>query len=281
MPELPEVETMVRGVRPYVEGRTVLALRKCRCHCKPIAFSPRWPAITRRVVGESITEVTRIAKRIVLRLSSGDAIVIEPRMTGLLLLNDPPDRGHLRVRWDLSPAGEYSSLWFWDRRGLGTLSLYTAEELETRLGPPNLGVDALKITAKQWQAACGKTSRAIKVALLDQKLVAGIGNLYASEILHLAEIHPEQPADQLTLLQVERLHRATRSVLRDAIRHEGSTLSDGTYRNALNQNGSYQNSHRVYQRASEICPRCGEASIERIVQAQRSTFFCPACQVKN
>ncbi|TWU12286.1 Formamidopyrimidine-DNA glycosylase [Symmachiella macrocystis] len=278
MPELPEVETMVRGIRPSVEGRVISAMKKCRCPCKPITMNPTWPRIVKRVVGQRVVEVTRIAKRAVFQLSSGDAIVIEPRMTGLLLLNDPPDRGHLRVRWDFEhPAGD-SSLWFWDRRGLGTLSLYSAAELSQRLAPPHLGVDALKITPRQWKVVCGKTKRAIKVALLDQKFVAGIGNLYASEILHRAGIHPQQPADELTQPQIQRMANATRTVLRTAIEHEGSTLSDGTYRNALNQNGSYQNSHRVYQRAEEFCPNCRETPVQRIVQGQRSTFFCPACQ---
>ncbi len=278
MPELPEVETMVRGVRPFVEGRRITAMKKCRCRCKPISITPAWSRLVRRAVGQTVAEVTRIAKRAVLKLSSGDALVIEPRMTGLLLLEDPPDRGHLRVQWDFDGTGEYDSLWFWDRRGLGTLSLFSADELAERLGPPHLGVDALQVTVKQLQQQCAGTRRAIKVALLDQTFVAGIGNLYASEILHLAGIHPEQSTAELALPQVKRLHSSIRKVLRAAIRHEGSTLSDGTYRNALNKNGTYQNAHRVYQRASDICPKCGVAEIRRIVQAQRSTFFCPACQ---
>ena len=108
-------------------------------------------------------------------------------------------------------------------------------------------------------------------------LAAGIGNLYASEILFSARIDPEHPANGLDDKQVSRLVRATRDVLRTAIRYEGSTLSDGTYRNALNQNGWYQNSHCVYDRAGQPCVVC-TAPIVRIVQAQRSTFFCPACQ---
>jgi formamidopyrimidine-DNA glycosylase len=113
--------------------------------------------------------------------------------------------------------------------------------------------------------------------MLDQKLVAGIGNMYASEILFRARIGPSRPADQIADHEAARLSRATRRVLREAIRHEGSTLSDGTYRNALNQDGSYQESHRVYDRAGEPCVVC-RARIVRVVQAQRSTFFCPACQ---
>ena len=125
----------------------------------------------------------------------------------------------------------------------------------------------------------GRSQRAIKVALLDQSKVAGIGNLYASEILHVAQVDPRQRCSRLKPIQWRRIASATREVLDEAIRHEGSTLSDGTYRNALNQTGDYQNMHRVYDRADELCPRCGEL-IVRIVQSQRSTFFCRKCQRK-
>jgi formamidopyrimidine-DNA glycosylase len=125
----------------------------------------------------------------------------------------------------------------------------------------------------------GRSRRAIKVALLDQRAVAGIGNLYASEILHLARIHPAKRCDLLKADQWQAIHRHMLAVLNLAIRYEGSTLSDGTYRNALNQSGGFQDHHRVYDRAGEACRQC-QGSIVRIVQAQRATFFCPRCQTK-
>ena len=118
----------------------------------------------------------------------------------------------------------------------------------------------------------------IKIVLLDQRTVAGIGNLYASEILHVSRIHPAQRADRLKPAELSRLSDAVRCVLEEAIRDEGSTLSDATYRTALNQNGRYQHKHRVYGRADETCPTCSNGAIRRIVQGQRSTFFCPECQ---
>jgi formamidopyrimidine-DNA glycosylase len=109
--------------------------------------------------------------------------------------------------------------------------------------------------------------------------VAGIGNLYASEILHLCRIHPARRCDKITRLQWQAIAEATQAILAAAIRYEGSTLGDGTYRNALNNEGGYQNYHRVYDRAGESCFRCGPRSgVLRIVQAQRATFFCPNCQ---
>ncbi len=277
MPELPEVETMVRGIRPHVEGKTIRTVAHCRCECKPISITPTVRTIQRRVREQTVTSVSRLAKRVVLNLSSGDAFVIEPRMTGLMLLADPPDVEHLRLCWTLSDGRSESKLWFWDRRGLGTVRLYRPAELD-ELRTVKLGPDALVMTREEWLVRLKKTSRAIKVALLDQKIVAGIGNLYASEILHLSRISPFAPSSELTESQVERLDEAVRHVLSEAIRYEGSTLSDGTYRNALNKAGGYQNEHRVYARQDELCSSCGNTPIERVVQTQRATFYCPTCQ---
>ncbi|MEX0714961.1 MAG: bifunctional DNA-formamidopyrimidine glycosylase/DNA-(apurinic or apyrimidinic site) lyase [Planctomycetaceae bacterium] len=278
MPELPEVETMVRGIRPHVEGRVLAGVRKCACSCRPLSIAPEWRALRRRAAGQRVVAVRRVAKRIVLELGSGDAFVIEPRMTGLMLLADPPDEGHLRVAWQFADGGEYPTLWFWDRRGLGTIRLFDPAELSAAIGNGRLGIDALLMSEADWRERCARTARPIKVALLDQKLAAGIGNLYASEILHEAGIHPARAADSLSRKRIARLCRAVRDVLERAIRHEGSTLSDGTYRNALNAAGSYQNEHRVYARAGERCRTCDRGAIRRIVQAQRATFYCPVCQ---
>ena len=278
MPELPEVETMVRGIRPHVEGRRIRDVVACPCACKPLLMEPAVATMARRAKGATIRRVWRRAKRVVLDLSSGDAFVIEPRMTGLMLLDDPPDAEHLRLEWTLSGRRQFNRLWFWDRRGLGTIRLLTPEQQEEVLGLGNLGPDALDMTEAQWIDVCGSTSSAIKVALLNQKKVAGIGNLYASEILHSACIHPEVSARKLRKPQIRRMAEATREILERAIRYEGSTLGDGTYRNALNESGSFQNAHRVYAREGERCPTCERGEIVRLVQAQRSTFFCRVCQ---
>jgi formamidopyrimidine-DNA glycosylase len=156
--------------------------------------------------------------------------------------------------------------------------LWTSDELETHLGPDVLGTDALEIKAGELQERAGRSKRPIKVVLLDQKVVAGVGNLYASEILHRIGLDPRQGADSLTSSQWQMLHAAMLDILQTAIRYEGSTLGDGTYRNALNQDGSYQNHHQVYDREGELCLTCGRGTILRIVQAQRATFFCTECQ---
>ena len=278
MPELPEVETMRRGVLPIIGSRIVKAERP-PCPCRPILMSPRIDALDRRVRDKRITAVGRRGKRVMIELEDAQVIVIEPRMTGLVLLADPPSEEHLRLRLKIA-GGKHKQLLFWDRRGLGTVRLLRAKEI-AEFVDSKLGVDALEITAEQLRDVLGSSRRAVKVALLDQSAVAGIGNLYAAEILFLAGVDPRTRCDRLSGPQWGRIQLATSKVLKDAIRHEGSTLSDGTYRNALNDAGGYQNFHRVYDRAGLVCRRCEKGSIRRIVQAQRSTFFCSNCQRKS
>ncbi len=277
MPELPEVETMVRGIQKDCTNRRVERLEFVRSRRRPIPVFPARASVVRRMANRRILGVTRLAKRIVLALDSEDVMIIEPRMTGLLLISPPPTQAHRRVVWHLNPSkGLADQLEFWDRRGLGTVSLLDASELaelRARLGP-----DALEITFDEWKTQLNSTSREIKVALLDQHLVAGIGNLYASEILHRAGISPLRSATTLGARRLARLDEATKHILQEAILYEGSTLNDGTYRNALNKDGTYQNHHRVYQRAGQRCASCKKSIIQRIVQAQRATFFCSRCQ---
>lgn len=277
MPELPEVETMRRGVLSIV-GSRIEAAERPPCRRRPILLRPRIDAFNRRTRGRRISGIDRRGKRVMLRLDDAQTIVIEPRMTGLVLLSDPPTREHLRFRLRLR-GGPEPDLWFWDRRGLGTVRLLDADEVVTAVDA-RLGIDALQITAESLRQRLRASRRTIKVALLDQQAVAGIGNLYASEILFVAGIDPRTRCDRLSGPQWSRIAAATLEVLHEAIAHEGSTLSDGTYRNALNDPGSYQNYHRVYDRAGRACGRCSTAAIRRIVQAQRSTFFCPGCQRK-
>jgi formamidopyrimidine-DNA glycosylase len=294
MPELPEVETMRRGVLPIV-GSTIADVARTACPRKPIEISPRIDHFRRRAVGRQVIDVSRAGKRVLVMLDTGDAIVFEPRMTGLVLIADPPDETYLRVRIALdysSPdsclltprflknrvATRPTELLYWDRRGLGNVRLLTPAEQIAAFGPPRLGPDALAITLAEFRANLARSRRAIKVALLDQRAIAGVGNLYASEMLHRAAIHPATPCDRVRATQWEALHVALGEVLHDAIAHEGSTLSDGTYRNALNKQGGYQNCHRVYDREGESCPACKSTEVRRIVQAQRATFYCPKCQ---
>jgi formamidopyrimidine-DNA glycosylase len=273
MPELPEVESMRRGVA-VVAGATIRNVRQPTSRLRPIQVSPGLGAFRRRIVGRRIVAVGRVGKRIVLELDTEDRIVIEPRMSGLVVLANPPDRGHLRLVFELS--GPKKQLLFWDQRGLGVVRLASPVEFEAFYGAEKMGPDALQISAATLRENLGSSRRAIKVALLDQRAVAGIGNIYASEVLHRVGIHPAEPCNRLRPRQWAELHAEMVAVLQEALEHQGSTLRDFTYRTSEGERGKYP--FQVYQRAGEPCLRCARAAIVRIVQAQRSTFYCPACQ---
>lgn len=276
MPELPEVETMRRGIAS-VAGCTIRDCRRPRSRLRSVEFTPNVQTIRHRVVGRKILSVGRVGKRIVLELDSADRLVIEPRMSGSVILANPRDQAHLRLVLELS--GRAKQLLFWDQRGLGVVRLVSPDKFQSRYGPDKIGPDALDITAAELRERLGHSGRPIKVALLDQKAVAGIGNIYASESLHRVGLHPGTPCNRLTPQQWTRLRAAIRRVLREAIRHQGSTLADQVYTAPDGRPGNYP--FRVYQRHGQPCQTCRQTEIRRIVQAQRSTFFCPACQTEE
>jgi len=276
MPELPEVETMRRGLLGLVGGK-IKQFEKLPCLRKPIQTRPAAKVISQHIVGKSLMRIDRLGKRVVLVLEDEGRLIFEPRMTGLVLIADPPTLDHLRVRIPFQGVPQ-NELLYWDRRGLGSIQFYTQAQFVHQFETGKLGPDALDVDWRQLRERFVNSRSAIKVALLDQKRIAGIGNLYAAEILHLAKIHPEKPCNEISPAGWKRIGACMREILETAIRYEGSTLNDGTYRNALNQTGSYQNHHRVYAKANSICLQCGKSKILRIVQAQRSTFYCPNCQ---
>jgi len=313
---------MCRGIASLV-GCLITDVATPECSCRPCLIDPPLPRLSRQMVGKRVSGIERRGKRVILLLEDDSRLVIEPRMSGLVLIGDPPDNEHLRLKITLStkpavagdwtgPTGKHSAgggkvasrdgnvnsqhssknlsdrvgersrleLLVWDRRGLGTIR-WMSEDSFGKLVDRRLGPDALEVDAATLRAALSASRRAIKVALLDQSVVAGVGNLYASEICFVSGVDPRTRCDRLTRPQWHRIGEAIRLVLEEAIRHEGSTLSDGTYRNALNAPGNYQSQHRVYDRAGWQCVRCEEGTIRRIVQAQRSTFFCPLCQRRS
>ncbi|MCC6511038.1 MAG: bifunctional DNA-formamidopyrimidine glycosylase/DNA-(apurinic or apyrimidinic site) lyase [Pirellulaceae bacterium] len=275
MPELPEVETMCRGLRPVI-GALINRVVDPKCTYRPVVCEPSMRSLAARLRGQAITGVSRIGKRVIIETQRW-SLVLQPKMTGLVSIEEPPSREHVRLILELSGC-EPESVTFWDRRGLGTILLIERDQVVSRLVTGKLGPDALVISCQEFTSRLSSTRRPIKVALLDQKIVAGIGNLYASEMLHAAGIDPCASSAAIDSRAYARLHAEMLIILNLAIQYEGSTLSDGTYRNALNQAGSYQNEHKVYDRAGQPCPTCGTGPIQRIVQAQRSTFFCATCQ---
>jgi len=280
MPELPEVETMRRGIA-CIAGLRIGAATFPRSRVRPISIQPRTAALARRLAGRTVAAVHRRGKRIVIEIAADGSddrrwLAIEPRMTGLMLLVDPPTAEHVRMVVEFTGRGQ-APLTFWDRRGLGTIRLFDAAGLDRACGPGKHGPDGLVVTGDDLAARLGASRRALKVALLDQRAVAGIGNIYAAEILFRCGIDPRSRCRRLKRAQWEAVAHETRGVLAEAVRHEGSSIGDETYRTADNRVGRFQKRHRVYGREGEPCTRCG-AAIERIVQAQRATFFCPSCQ---
>src|SRR5688572_2081254 len=155
MPELPEVETMRRGIAG-IAGCTIAAGVRLPCRRRPILIRPRPAALSRRLAGQRIEEVGRLGKRVVLRLASGDRLIFEPRMTGLVLVADPPSAEHLRFRLDLAD-GPIPHVWYWDRRGLGSVRLLSERQLAEQLGSGKVGPDALSLAADEMQVRLGQS----------------------------------------------------------------------------------------------------------------------------
>ena len=279
MPELPEVETMRRGLLKALGG-TIKSIDEPIIPYRPIKIEPTIKLFRKRAVGATIVAVKRIAKRVLVELDTGDSIVMQPKMAGIAMISDPPSSTHTRLVFELTGA-EADRFLYWDRRGLGSVSLWSPDEIEEHLGAGKLGPDASTVDETSFADRFCKGTREVKVALLDQKIVCGIGNLYAAEILHAAKVHPTSRCNSLNKNVWKRIHRETIRILNEAIEKEGSTLSDGTYRNAINGEGSYQNQHLVYDRANKLCLTCKKGTIQRIVQSQRSTFYCTVCQRKR
>lgn len=286
MPELPEVETVRRGLTPHIEGKRILGAVLNR----PALRVPLPAHFAARLAGTRIGTPGRRAKYLLLPLDSGETLVIHLGMSGRLLVLAPegaerPGRFHhdseRLERHDhviLTLEGG-ARLVFNDPRRFGFMLLEKTDVLEAHPAFSGLGAEPLG-NAFNGAFLAGKLSGkriSVKAALLDQRLVAGLGNIYACEALHRAGIFPGRAAGTLRGGEIGRLVPAIRDVLRDAIQAGGSTLRD--YRQGDGSPGYFQHDFRVYGREGEPCPRQGcEGRIARIAQSGRSTFFCPACQ---
>ena len=276
MPELPEVETMRRGLEKIVGLRIHSVSFPAAKRLRSLLFKPSPQRLKTRLLSLVITGIRRIGKRIVIDFNSDESLVIEPRMTGLLLLANSPSPEHNRVEICFDDSSIHPLI-YWDRRGLGTVQLLSVHTMSLLFNSNRIGPDALLITAEDLRCRLGRSRRPVKVALLDQRGLSGIGNIYASEILFRAQIHPRALCNRLLPQAWGRLHESIQSVLREAIQLKGSTLSDATYRTPQNRSGGFQFHHHVYGKQGTSCFVCGNP-IERFVQAQRATFACPTCQ---
>ncbi|HZU11731.1 MAG TPA: bifunctional DNA-formamidopyrimidine glycosylase/DNA-(apurinic or apyrimidinic site) lyase [Chloroflexota bacterium] len=273
MPELPEVETMVRDLSPRLTGRRVTAVEA------PFTGSvryPDYPELVDRLVGQEITGVSRRGKYAIFSLASGDALILHRGMTGSVLARERSDPMEQWVRI-LFRLDDGTELRFQDSRKFGKVFLMEENGAErplpwNRMGPEPLDSD---FSEDALQRRLEGRTALIKPLLLNQEIVAGLGNIYADEALFLAAIHPERRANTLTAEEMTRLYRAIRTVLRNAVEGRGTTFS--AYKDIEGRAGSYQGSLQVFHRTGEPCPRCGTA-IMRTVVGGRGTHFCPTCQ---
>ena len=273
MPELPEAETIVRGLRSAVIGRRIRHTEVL--HADVLREPPE--RLVDGVRGRAIVAVERRGKNVLLVLDQDRLIAVNLGMTGRLLpFSAPPDvaggPGHPAVRFHFDSGG---ALVFDDTRRFGTVECLTAAawgERSGRMGPEPLDES---FTPEALHGALRASRAPMRSWLLDQRKLAGVGNIYANEALHLAGIHPQSEARAVSWPQAERLHAAVRDVLGRAIQAGGTTIRD--YRNADGEEGTYARRLLVYDRAGEPCSRCGRA-IRRTVFGGRSAFHCPGCQ---
>jgi formamidopyrimidine-DNA glycosylase len=271
MPELPEVETVVRALRNPLVGRTF------------IGFESYWPnqivvpddvaQLKARISGRTVTKIGRRAKYSVITLDGGEeTLIVHLKMTGHLAVvpSDQPIHKHVRNLFKLKDGFD---LRFRDMRKFGRIYLVKNPlSILAKLGPEPLEDD---FTADVLQQRIAGRTRIIKPLLLDQTIVAGIGNIYADESLFDAKVRPDRTADSLTQAEVSYLWKGIRRTLQDGIDREGASIS--TYVKPDGSKGDMQNAVNVYGRTGSPCYDCGQP-IERIILAQRSTHFCSNCQ---
>jgi formamidopyrimidine-DNA glycosylase len=285
VPELPEVETVRRGLEKLVVGRSIEGVEVGRE--RTVRRTSR-QALIDGLTGTTLVAAERRGKYLLCPLDSGDVLMVHLRMTGQLLLVPtgaarPP---HTHVVLHLRPPGDSdamatSELLFVDPRTFGEMVVFDPDHVDVEVPDvARLGLDPLvdDPTPEQLGAALSGRSTRLKPLLLDQHVIAGIGNIYADEILHAARLHPDTPAGSLRRGDVVALHAAMGRILNESIRAGGSTLSDVGYVDMMGEGGSYQDAHRVYGRAGQRCPTCGRGFIRRVTHAGRSTHFCPVCQ---
>jgi formamidopyrimidine-DNA glycosylase len=273
MPELPEVETVCRQLEPELEGRRIERLE---------VYDERWsrPAapeqLEEAVSGRTIESLGRRGKHLLLGLDDGRTLVMHLRMTGNLIITDgSTEERHLRARFRLDDGRE---VWFTDPRRFGEARLIDDARLDAYLDE-RLGVEPLSedFTPEALGEIVADRSAPLKSFLLDQRGIAGIGNIYADEALFRARLHPLSPAGSMKPEQLEALRDGVVAALEAGIDGGGASIDD--YRDGRGERGRMQDEFLVHTREGEPCPRCGEA-IERIVVAGRSTYLCPRCQVK-
>ena len=273
MPELPEVETVKNELLPRVVGHRITGVTLC---WEGIVKEPSVEDFRSRITGQEITGITRQGKYLIVGLSGDDLLIVHLRMTGSLIVgensSEPPKFTRATIHLDND-----TSIFFRDPRKFGVMRLAKdTKDVEGKLGPEPLEA---AFTPEVMVERLAKRTAPIKALLLDQKFVAGIGNMYADEALFAAGIHPERAGDSLSQEEAECLHGNIQRILWAAIENKGASVD--TY---FRPDGSEGTAHFEFKVAhglgGKICPVCG-GPIERIVVRNRGTYFCPKCQPQS
>lgn len=273
MPELPEVETIKRVIEPQIQG---LMIKNVLVRRPEVTAYPAAGEFCRRLTGQTISHMTRRGKFLVIHLNSHDRIILHLRMTGCLLITsaDCPEEKHTHIIFNLSNGKE---LRFSDTRRFGRFWLLREDEADTYSGTHKLGLEPMdqKLTSAYLNTCLGKRRRAIKECLLDQSIVAGIGNIYSDEILFTAGIYPARPANSLNMKEWEQLTAAIPERISFFI--DTNKITPEEYLETKGQD--YRNTPylQVYGQGGKPCPKCGE-TLCRIVVGGRSSVYCPVCQ---
>lgn len=273
MPELPEVETLRRGLAARIVGRRLgpVEVREARLRTR---LGPA--SLRAALAGRTVRAVGRRAKYLLVHLSGDRVLVVHLGMSGRLVLADPaaPLAPHTHVRIGVTGAGE---LRYTDPRRFGMLFVVAHGRLATHPRFAKLGPEPLEpaFSVEHLQGRARGARKPVKNFLMDSAVVVGVGNIYACEALHRARVHPSTAAGRLARERWQRLHEAVRAVLLAALQDGGTTLKD--FRDVAGGFGAFQHRLDVYDRAGEPCRRCGRM-VRRIVQAGRSTYYCPGCQ---
>lgn len=276
MPELPEVETVVQGLRDPMVGRVIISVTQRRADLR-IPFPPRFDESLEKT---RVTNISRRAKYILVHLDSAQVVLIHLGMSGTLRIMPKANHQvhiHDHIWWELDNG---KRLVYRDPRRFGLMTLADENSLAEHPLLEHLGPEPLEdeFSVAYLKTALSKRSIALKVAIMDQKLVVGVGNIYASEALFRARVSPFLPANEVNAKQSKALHASIRQVLKEAIISGGSTLRD--YVRSSGDAGYFQHSFTVYDRENEPCLICF-TSVQRAVQAQRTTYFCKQCQNVN
>ncbi len=269
MPELPEVESVRRTIAPQILEQSFV---RVECAPYPRLLRPSPELLASNLTGKQIQGVERLGKLLIVTLSQGAFLTIHLGMTGQLIYSPREvEASHLHLAARLSRG----FLYYRDPRRFGALRFYP-NQAELNLVLKKMGPDALTISDRDFAKAIGGRSAPVKMLLLNQALLSGVGNIYADEGLHLARITPTRPGSELSGPELKRLNRALQKVMLKSLELGGSSVKN--FVDANGRPGTFQEEHRVYQRAGQNCPTC-KGIIQKMVLGGRSTHYCPRCQI--